>query len=237
METMRLAHTIFLGAALLAFTAAPGQAQDDKQVHVNIGGGPNFNLGDIGTHFATGWGPAIGVTMDGPKDKFAFQFEYAYRYYSIKDSATAPPGTSIPNTFDANHQTHQMDFNFVANLTPPENNVRGYIIAGPGAYYRKVEISKYQGTGVICDPYWYVCGTYPVSSVIASRGGWDFGVNFGGGVGFKLGDSGEFYIESRFHYVWGPDIQPPTTLPAGSTTTPAGKSNGEYWPLTFGIRF
>ena len=68
-------------------------------------------------------------------------------------------------TFSANHQTHQLDFNLVANLTRPGAPVRGYVIGGPGAYYRKVEITQYIGSGIICDPYWYVCGVYPVSDV------------------------------------------------------------------------
>ena len=59
---------------------------------------------------------------------------------------------------------------------------------------------------MICDPYYYICGTYPIEAVIGSRGGWDFGFNIGAGVGFGLGDEGEFFIESKFHYVWGPEI-------------------------------
>jgi len=229
---MRIVSSIFLSAALLVVTPAAGHAQDDKAVHVNLGGGPTFNLGDFGTHFGTGWGPAIGVTVDAPSKKVAFQFEYAYRYFNIKDGAPVLGASK----FSANHQTHQLDFNVVANLTPSDSKVRGYIVAGPGAYYRKVEITEYVGTGVICNPWYYVCGTYPVTAVIGSRGGWDFGFNVGGGVGFKMGDSGEFYIETRYHYVWGPTINSSTTLPAGTTTT-GGTANGSYWPLTFGFRF
>ena len=229
---MRIVSSIFLSAALLVVTPAAGHAQDDKAVHVNLGGGPTFNLGDIGTHFGTGWGPAIGVTVDAPSKKVAFQFEYAYRYFNIKDGAPVLGASK----FSANHQTHQLDFNVVANLTPSDSKVRGYIVAGPGAYYRKVEITEYVGTGVICNPWYYVCGTYPVTAVIGSRGGWDFGFNVGGGAGFKMGESGEFYMETRYHYVWGPTINSPTTLPAGTTST-GGTANGSYWPLTFGFRF
>ena len=145
---MRIVSSIFLSAALLVVTPAAGHAQDDKAVHVNLGGGPTFNLGDFGTHFGTGWGPAIGVTVDAPSKKVAFQFEYAYRYFNIKDGAPVLGASK----FSANHQTHQLDFNVVANLTPSDSKVRGYIVAGPGAYYRQVEITEYVGTGIICDP-------------------------------------------------------------------------------------
>jgi len=228
---MRHSRVLVLAAALLAATPAIGSAQDDKMVHFNIGGGPTFIGSDLGEHFSTGWGPAVGVTFDMPNKKLAFQFEYAYRYFSSKN--VLPVGATA---FGANHSTHQLDFNVVANLTPPSSGIRGYIVAGPGAYYRTVDITQYVGTGVICDPFWYVCGTYPVTAILGSRGGWDPGINIGGGVGFKFGESAEFYVETRYHYVWGPTISAATNLPAG-VTVPSGSANGSYWPLTFGFRF
>ena len=147
-----------------------------------------------------------------PTSASGFQFEYAYRWFDVSDDL--PIGAT---RFSASHQTHQLDFNLVVNLTPPESTIRGYVIAGPGAYYRKVEITEYVGSGVICDPYYYVCGTYPVEAVLGSRGGWDFGFNFGGGVGLAIGEEAEFFIESRFHYVLGPDIQPTATPWATAT--------------------
>ena len=80
-------------------------------------------------------------------------------------------------------------------------------------YYRSVEITEYLGNGVICDPYWYVCGTYPIEGVVGSRGGWDFGFNFGGGVGFGIGETAEFFVETRYHYVWGPEFDAPARCP------------------------
>jgi len=226
---MRIVSTVFVGALLLVLTPSIGNAQD-KKIHVNLGGGPTFVMGDLGEGFGMGWGPAIGVTFD-INERVGFQFEYAYRWFDVDDdlpiNATA---------FSANHSTQQLDFNLVANLTPPDSPVRGYIIAGPGAYYRKVEITEYIGTGIICDPWYYVCGTYPVEDVVGSRGGWDFGFNFGGGVGFRIGESSEFFVETRYHYVWGPEIVAPANLPSGTTASGAS-TNGQYLPLTFGFRF
>jgi hypothetical protein len=223
---MRIATCVFLGAALLAL--APTAAHAQRLFHVNLGGGPTFNLGDLGEKFGTGWGPAIGVTIDAPSRRMGFQFEYAYRYFDVSDDVVVLNATR----FSANHQTHQLDFNFVANLTQPDSAVRGYVVLGPGAYYRKVEITEYVGTGVICDPYWYVCGAYPIEGVVGSRGGWDFGFNVGGGVGFGLGEDSEFYIETRYHYVAGPEFTPPAGVPGTG-----GSSSGNYLPLTFGFRF
>jgi len=217
---MRIAHFVLAGALLVALTPAVSQAQDRKW-HVNFGGGPTFNAGDIGDHFGNGWGPAIGVDFDF-NENLAFQFEYAYRWFDIKDDAPFFGATA----FSANHQTHQLDFNIVAGLAPRGSAVRPYLVAGPGMYYRSVEITEYVGSGIICDPYWYVCGTYPIEAIIGSRGGWDFGFNVGGGVGFGLGESSEFYIEMRYHWVQGPDLE-------GTDET----ATGSYYPLTFGFRF
>jgi hypothetical protein len=225
---MRIVSSIALGAVLLALTPSASSAQD-RRWHVNLGGGPTFIAGDLGEHFGTGWGPAVGVTLDGPGGKLGFQFEYAYRYFNIKDSAPFLGATR----FSANHQTHQLDFNLVANFAAPGSSVRPYVIAGPGIYNRKVEITEYVGNGVICDPWYYVCGTYPVTDVVGSRGGWDWGFNFGGGVGFGIGENAEFYIETRYHYVPGPEISPTVNPQAGS----GGNANGNYTPLTFGFRF
>ena len=227
---MRFARSIFVGALLVALTPALGSAQD-KKIHVNIGGGPTFNAGDLGDHFGMGWGPAIGVTFD-MTPMLGLQFEYAYRRFYIKDDAPFFGATS----FDANHQTHQLDFNLVASFAPAGSAVRPYLIGGPGMYNRNVKITEYVGTGIICDPYYYICGYYPVDAVIGSRGGWDFGFNIGGGVGFGIGETAEFYIETRYHSVFGPDIEA-TAPPIGQPTQTGGSTNGSYYPLTFGFRF
>jgi opacity protein-like surface antigen len=226
---MRIVKVVSVCAVLFGLLPVPAAAQD-KAVHFNIGGGPTFVMGDTADHFNTGWGPAIGVTFDA-SPKVGFQFEYAYRWFAIPDEADARLGL-----LDANHQTHQLDFNLIANLTPKDSAARLYIVAGPGMYYRKVEITRYAGSGVICDPFYYVCGTYPIEAVLGSRGGWDFGFNIGAGVGFALGDSGEFYVESRYHYVWGPEIVSATPLPSSAGST-GGSTKGQYLPLTFGFRF
>jgi len=57
---MRVTRIVVLSAGILALTAGMGRAQDEKRIHVNLGGGPTFNLGNIGDHFSTGWGPAVG---------------------------------------------------------------------------------------------------------------------------------------------------------------------------------
>lgn len=228
---MRVTKLWVVALTLLVFTPAIAGAQE-KKVHFTFGGGPTFVGGDLGNKFGNGWGPALGVTVDA-NPRLGFQFEYAHRWFDVGDDLRINA-----TRFSANHKTHQVDFNLVATLTRPGSPLRAYLVAGPGAYHRKVEITEYVGTGVICDPYYYVCGVYPVDAIIGSRGGWDFGFNVGGGVGFPVGESAEFYVEPRFHYVLGPDITAePTATPLPTLPSTGGSTNGYYYPLTLGFRF
>lgn len=223
-----LIRTLLMTGVVALGLLAPATAQaQDRRYHFNVGGGPTFPLGDLSDRFELGWGPAFGVDVD-ITDKLAVQFEYAYRFFSLDEDYQL-------GLLSADHSMHQLDFNLMANFTPPDAGLHVYAVAGPGMYHRNVAITRYEGAGYICDPYLYICGTYPVQTILAERGGWDFGVNFGGGVGFRF-EGVEFYIETRYHYVWGPEIGNEGSLPGGIPVTPQ-KANSSYWPLTFGFRF
>ena len=44
-----------------------------------------------------------------------------------------------------------------------------------------------------------------------------------------LGESAQFYVETRWHYIWGPEFTDADGV--------AQKANGQYFPVTFGFRF
>ena len=58
---------------------------------------------------------------------------------------------------------------------------------------------------------------YPVAvsvdNILGDRSSNDFGINIGGGVTF--GGEAKFYIETRYHYVWGPTINARCEPPGG----------------------
>jgi hypothetical protein len=68
-----------------------------------------------------------------------------------------------------------------------------------------------------------------VDRIIGDRSSWDPGINLGGGLNFKMGDSASFYVEARWHYMWGPEF----TNGNGEKVN----ANGQYFPITFGFRF
>ena len=108
---MRIGASCSIGILMLLMTAGSAQAQGDRRIHVNFGGGPTFNFGELGERFSSGWGPAVGVTVD-VNPRVGVQFEYAYRWFQVKDRDRLQVGK-----FSANHQTHQLAFNMVAKLT------------------------------------------------------------------------------------------------------------------------
>ncbi len=79
----------------------------------------------------------------------------------------------------------------------------------------------------------------PVTNIIGDRSSNDFGVDFGGGLTF--GHEAKFYVEMRYHYVWGKTISPTaSTLPSGTAATTCSggcSTNASYFPITFGVRF
>ena len=99
------------------------------------------------------------------------------------------------------------------NLAPSGNAVRPYVVAGPGAYYRKVEITEYVGSGVICDPWYYVCGI--VSGRRGARIARRLGLRVQRRRRRRVQDRrvAEFFVETRYHYVAGPEIVSATPLP------------------------
>jgi opacity protein-like surface antigen len=212
---------------MLLFLLPASAAAQDRRVHGSIGGGATLVFDTLGDGFSTGWGPSVGVSVD-VNENSSLQFDYDYTYFSLKDDLDVAAGR-----YDANHNMHALTFAYAVRFGSSDSAVRPYVLAGPGFYHRKVEITEYVGNGVVCDPWLYLCGTYPIDAVVGDRGGWDFGVNFGGGVAFQFAEEAEIFFEMRYHYVWGPETQP-TAVP---NSTGPQKVNGQYLPITFGIRF
>jgi len=232
----------------LLVAAAPAKAQDDKPVGVNFGFGPSMPTSGFKDSFDTGWTGSLGVTYN-IKPTVGIQAEYMYnrfggpsRTISISDT---PALASLTNgLLESNQQIHALTFNVVGRSRTDDKMVGMYGLGGLGWYHRIIQLtSPSVGYTTFCDPYWYVC--YPaavsVDTIIGDRSSNDFGINFGGGVTF--GHSSKFYVEARYHYVWGPTITPQASqLPAAVTPTPVAagttyKTNGSYFPITFGVRW
>ena len=213
--------------SLLAMPAR-GFAQD-KPVEVNFGGGVSFPVGNLADSFDTGWNGAIGVTFN-VNPAVGVQAEYMYQRFGGPDRTfpNADPGIADAILIESNHQMHAGTFNLVVRSTGG-GGVGGYFLAGPGIYHRIIQLTTPSvGFATVCDPYWLICYPAAVSTdaIVGDRSSTDFGFNFGGGLTF--GHAAKFYVEARYHYVWGPKI-----TAAGTEYS----TNAQYFPITFGVRF
>ena len=233
-----------LFAVLVA--AVPAAAQDERPVQLTIGGGWTGVYGSASDRIGNGGNFTIGVLYK-VSPLLGLQGEYMWNGVSQKQltlpvfpQPLAENGT--PTQFFAD--TNMQYFGGNVLLSPSvSGRTAPYALTGLGLYYRPVDITTPAvGFTTICDPYWYVCypTAVPVEQVVGSRSSTDFGMNFGGGVNFKIKDNTSLFFEVRYHYVWGPEIgagdrpaQPIAGVPPPSTF----KANGQFLPITIGFRF
>jgi|SRR5436190_4948433 len=230
---------------LILVAAVPAAAQDYKPVGVNIGFGWTFPTADFKNSFDAGWNGTFGVAFNF-NQHLGVQGEYIYSRMegpekTISLTATPVAAAATNGIIESNHQMHIGSFNLVYRGESKDHPIGGYVLGGGGIYHRIVQLtSPSVGYTTVCDPYWYVC--YPaavsVDSIIGDRSSNDFGIDFGGGVTF--GREVKFFVETRYHYVWGPTITPAaSTTTADSSARCSGgcSSNASYYPLTFGVRW
>ena len=234
---MRKVTAILFLAALVA--AAPASAQD-KLVNVNIGGGYTFALSEIRDHLGDGYNFSLGLTVNA-SPVIGFQVEYGFTGLGEKQIGL-PPGVTLPpepppgeiaaGPFFADMNMQYGDFNLVVR-PPTEGKVKPYLVAGVGVYYRPVKVTT-PSVGYVpgyCDPWWYVCypgGWVPVDAIVGERSSTDFGINLGGGLNFQVSEGAAIFFEARYHYIYGPTIE-------GDADN--RKANGQFLPITFGVRF
>ncbi len=214
----------------------------ERRVDVSLGGGGTTLFGDIGDSFGgMGSNFELGVTVN-LTETVGIRFDYLYgRFTEGRDILSVNPLADAPPTrVNAKHPIHAGLFDLVAT-TSPTDRVKVYGLGGGGIYHRNVTLST-PSTGLIpgfCDPWWYVCYPpilVPVDEILASRSSTDFGVNIGAGVVFQADDFLALFVEARYHYVWGPEIEQVGVNPLGGAPRQEN-ANGTYFPFTFGIRF
>ena len=218
---------IFNVLSFLLMAAIPAAAQD-RPVTFNLGGGATFPMGDVADSFDTGWTFQFGGAVNINE---TVGFGADYMYHRLDGPERVFPGQIGGDSvlIESNHQMHVGSFNLIVRSNQ-DAAVGGYVLGGPGVYHRIVQLTTPSvGLATVCDPYWYVCFpvAVPVDQIVGDRSSTDFGFDVGGGL--TLGRAAKFFVEMRYHYVWGPEI----TLPDGS----AFKANAQYFPITFGFRF
>jgi opacity protein-like surface antigen len=192
----------------------------------NLGGSLTVPLGDSDDRVDLGGGFAVGVTYNA-SPALGVQFEYGADWANLKTSPRL--GADISGNALLQY------FNLNAFIRPlhPARRVGMYLVAGGGLYYRSADITRFEGTvpATYCDPWLFFCSTVPVaaSSVLASRSSWDWGLDAGVGFTFAVAPHVRLYAEARYHYIFGPSF----TDANGNERS----ADGQYLPLTLGVRF
>jgi opacity protein-like surface antigen len=226
--------------AAFVLAAVPASAQvDEKKINVNFGGGYTVTVnGDARDHIGDGYNFNAGLTYN-VNPKFGVQVEWSYNGMGEKQIqvpvSITPGGSATQEDLFGQMDMQYLDINVVMRPMGGQGKTASpYILAGLGYYYRNVDVTT-PALGYVpgyCDP-WYVCypgGFVPVDKIVGARNSNDFGIDFGAGVDVKLGDKAALYFEARYHYIWGPEV-------TDSTGKSYGKANGQFLPITVGVRF
>jgi hypothetical protein len=191
-----------------------------QNYNLNIGAGPGFplnatsNLAGISYNFVAGGGPNLYPHL---KMNVEFMFQ------------GIPPHQSVINQLgvaDVKGRLYSLSANLLAG-TPIGYGKSAYIVGGGGWYRRTLEAKRTViQAGSVCSPYWAwwsvqcVNGIFPADTTVGSATSSAAGLNVGGGIAIRLGDSSaNFYIEVRYHRAFTRNF------------------DTEVLPLTFGIRF
>ncbi len=237
---MRHSTTVMFVAGLVAL-ALPIAAQGQEQrVNVSFGGGhtqPNAEVSDrLGGGYNFNFAVQVNVTP-------IIGIEGMYSFNGLGDKRLTLPVYPAPVESGGVPTDLFADMNMqygTASLIvqKPDGGVRPYGVIGMGAYHRPIHLTT-PGVGWVagyCDPWCYVCypgGWVETTNVLGERSSTDFGMAFGGGVNF-----GVVYAELRYHYIWGPEVQPTVpTQPIAGVSTDTRKANGQFLATTFGLRF
>jgi len=197
----------------------PASAQ---QLHYNLnaGGGPGFPLGTTSDFVNTSYNFVAGGGVN-PHPHVKLVGEFMFHGLPVQQNVINELGVS-----NVKGRLYALSGNLMAG-TSIGGGKNVYVIGGGGWYRRTLEAKqKVLQAGTKCEPGWAwwdiecVDGIFATTVTVASRTSSAPGFNVGGGITFRLGDTGaNIYTELRYHRAFTHEID--TTV----------------LPLTFGVRW
>lgn len=205
----------------LAF-AGPAFAQD-RPVSWHFDIGYSWTSGTTSDFLDDGWKLGGGLTWkpraDGP---FSLLAELSFSSYDATDNLIrlANLQSDSVRIDDGDADIWGLNVNGVYRI-PFSPKARGYLTAGVGEYYRKVQMTQTVLIGgTYCDPWWGFCypAVVPGQAIAEEQTTTRFAWNAGIGVEFPLSAGGSWFIDARYHRI--------------ETSEPT-----EFIPLSIGFRF
>jgi opacity protein-like surface antigen len=206
-------------AGILATTStARGQ---EPRIHWHVMGGYSEPLGKTSDYLQGGYSFGAGFSVSPSANApVNFRFDFSYGEHNASNRLIDLGQQTTPIQIDGGTGQFWSGTANVAYRVPLAYGVRGYGIAGIGAYHTRVEFTQalpYYG-GYYCDPFYGFCYGGYGNTVVSSNSSTKFGWNAGVGVEFLLPYGNSWFIETRYHRI--------------STSTPI-----EYLPIEIGYRF
>ena len=200
------------------FSGLMMQAQEFSHGQGYVGGGFTTGVSDYGNRHDTG-GNFIAGGGYRFNPSFSLNGEYTFNHANYSYTPTTTGGAILNQLLDGHTELHGFTLN--PRYTFGEfHGVDAYVTGGYGIYARKFQLTRPGvGTQVICDPYWYYCGTavVPVDYLLGERTTWKQGWN--AGIGVEMGHRVKFFADARYMWIANPQIRI------------------EAIPVSFGVRF
>jgi opacity protein-like surface antigen len=179
-------RNVALGVSGILIAAALVPGRSDAQVAFGILGGTTVPASALADVAATGWN-AGGFASFGRGDAaFKFRVEGVYHDFGKEDVASTGGAAAV------NLVTRPSVFAGTTNLyfgIFEKSSIRPYAIGGIGGYYFENN-AECKESSALCS-----------NSALNDEGLWKFGVN--GGFGVHVGKGSSFFIEARYHAVFG----------------------------------
>jgi opacity protein-like surface antigen len=204
----------FLAGALLH--AQPPQEFNHFQGY--FGAGFTTGVSDFGSRHDTGWNILAGGGYRF-NPALSLNLEYTYNNASYNFAPQTPGQVVLANRYDGRTELHGITVNpryTIGSL----KGIDAYVQGGYGIYARNFTLTRPTiGTTVVCDPYWFFCGTaiVPVNVIVGSHTTWKQGWN--AGIGLEFGARVKFFADARYLWVANPQVRI------------------ESIPVSFGVRF
>jgi hypothetical protein len=201
----------------------------------NAGGGEGIGRGDVATFVGNSFQFTAGAGKNFNRFHHLFGADLEYMYYSLPfKSSVVDLGLG-----DAKAHMQSISLDGIVNVPRHFGKLGAYGIFGLGFYDRSVSLAHAQSIGynTFYEPafiWWDLAwlnnlpGTHLADQMMSSHSALAGGVNYGGGLTYRLGDSrAKLYLEWRHHKAYTRDVNG-----SGARNIPTIVE-----PITLGVRW
>jgi opacity protein-like surface antigen len=227
---MRTVFCALLAAGLAAITSVAGAQSGYSEDYTNgrgpvqwhVMGGAAVTTGHTADYLETGYTVGGGLTFrPDPTGPFSLRTDLSFsRFNATNHLLNIGAEQNQTEIDDGWGDIINLDVDGVLDI-PLGARVRGYVMAGVGGAYRRIDLTQTVGFGgYFCDDWYGYCGVgvVPGDVLVQRESTTRFAWNAGVGVEFPLYRGQSFFIEARYNRMQTPD---PT----------------EFIPIRIGYRF